>query len=93
MGLLKQIHLFLLNLFRKIRDDQMKHSDHACPRRFPPDTYYIGQLKYIASLFPEKLIYAFIFTDDPQPDKIAAKYKDALNNPKIYFDYRKNQNS
>ena len=73
--------------------DQMKHSDHSCPRRFPPDTYYIGQLKYIASLFPEKLIYAFIFTDDPQPDKIAAKYREALNNPKILFDYRKNQNT
>ncbi len=74
-------------------DYKIQHSDHACPRRFPPDAYYIGQLKYIASLFPEKLIYAFLFTDDPQPDKIAAKYSEALNNPKISFDYRKNQNS
>ena len=34
-----------------------------------------------------------IFTDDPSPEKIAAKYEAALNNPQIEIGYRKENNS
>lgn len=68
------------------------YEDKNYPTRFPPDRYYIKQLEYIANLFPDKDIYAHIFTDDPSPELIAQKYKATLNNPRIAFGYRQQDN-
>lgn len=67
-------------------------ADKEYPTRFPPDTYYIRALEYMAQLFPERLIYAYIFTDDPNPELIISKYRERINNPRITFDCRKSQN-
>ena len=34
------------------------------PLKFPPDSFYIAQLRTIAEIFKDKKIYTYIFTDD-----------------------------
>lgn len=72
------------------KDDQWV--DKVWPTRFPSDIYYIEQLKVLAELHPDKMLYVHIFTDDPMPAKIAEKYKVILNNPRIQFGYRTENN-
>ncbi len=67
--------------------------DQDYPERFPPDTFYVDQLKYVLDLYPEKKVYAHIFTDDPSPHLIAQKYERILNNPRLTFGYRTSDNS
>ncbi len=68
---------------------QHTHVDVGYPEKFPPDEFYIEQIAYLANLFPTQPIYAYIFTDDKNPQRLVDKYKQALNNPRITFDYRK----
>lgn len=63
------------------------------PLRFPPDQFYIDQLKVISDMFAPQLLYVHIFTDDPEPQKIVDKYSVALNNPRIVFGCRTKNNS
>lgn len=69
------------------------YADKEWPMRFAPDSYYIEQLKVLAELHPDKKLYVHIFTDDPAPENIAAKYKAALDNPRIQFGYRAESNT
>lgn len=62
--------------------------DDYYPFKCVDDNFYISSIKKISELFPNKSIYIYIFTDDKNPEKIAEKYKNALNNPLITFDYR-----
>lgn len=77
-----------------IDDDSNENSyaDKRWPTRFPPDAYYIKQLEALALLHPNKQLYVHIFTDDPAPEKIAQKYEAALNNPRMQFGYRLEDN-
>lgn len=74
-------------------DWRERYIDRAYPTKFPPDSYYITLLKYIANLYPEKQIYAHIFTDDPSPELIVAKYTEAVDNPNMVFGYRNDKNT
>ncbi len=67
--------------------------DRAYPRRFAPDTYYIESLQYLLEVFSDQHIYVYIFTDDPQPELIAQKYKEAVNSSRLTFGYREEKNS
>ncbi len=71
------------------RSPKPKFSDRIWPLKFPPDQYYIDQIKKIAQRFKNKKIYVFIFTDHKQPKEIAIKYQNSINNPLITFDYRR----
>ena len=44
--------------------------DKVFPTRFPPDTYYIEQIRTLMLLNPDKKFYIHIFTDDPAPNKL-----------------------
>ena len=67
--------------------------DIVFPFKFPPDSFFIAQLKKISEAFDHKPIYAYIFTDDQNPKRLADKYAQALNLNNITFDYRKRGNS
>ena len=73
--------------------DESQCADKIWPTRFPSDLYYIEQLKALIRMHSDKKIYVHLFTDDPSPEKIAAKYEAALNNPQVHFGYRKENNS
>ena len=64
-----------------------------CPLRFVPEEFFIDQIERLTLMFPEDNLYVYIFTDHPEPEKLACKFKKALNNPRITFDYRKSGNS
>lgn len=55
------------------------------PLRFPPDTYYIEQIKKISEMFKKKNLYIHLFTDDKNPSLLVEKYKNKLNLPNIEF--------
>jgi hypothetical protein len=46
----------------------------SMPTKFPPDKYYTNAIKFLAEQNKGKKIYAFIFTDDPNPQAIVDKY-------------------
>lgn len=58
------------------------------PLRFPQDSYYIACLKKICFLFPDRPMYAFVFTDDPDPAQIVDKFKEKLGDLPISFGCR-----
>lgn len=53
------------------------------PLKFPPDNYYIDQIKLIAEIYKDKPIYVHIFTDALQPQNIVKSFSEALKNPRI----------
>ena len=72
-------------------DNQMLKETH--PLRFTPEKILIAQVKrLIKMLNNEKNIYLHIFTDHPQPQKLIKKFKKQLNNPRITFGYREENN-
>ena len=62
------------------------------PLKFPPDSYYIQQIERIARIFKEYSLYVYILTDDKKPVNIVKKYRKAIHNPHVCFDYRRTKN-
>lgn len=63
------------------------------PIKFPPDSFYIDQLKKISEIFEHKKIYAFVFTDDKNPGAIVDCFKKGLlGYDNITFNWRKEGN-
>lgn len=65
----------------------------AYPEKFPPHSFYISSLRKISRKYAHTPIYAYIMTDDPNPEAIAELYRKELPLRKnIIFDYRKELN-
>lgn len=75
------------------KNPDVSFADEDYPTRFAPDSYFIDQLRFVLDKFPHENLYVHIFTDDPRPDLIAAKYEQALANSRLTFGYRKDGNS
>jgi hypothetical protein len=58
----------------------------------PFDEYYINAIKHIADLLDGVPLYAFVFTDDENPQELVEKIQAAVNRSSIEFDYRKEEN-
>ncbi|MEI8365372.1 MAG: putative sugar O-methyltransferase [Parachlamydiaceae bacterium] len=58
------------------------------PLKFPPDEYYIEQLKSISKIFRDEKIYVYILTDDSNPVAIKDKYAAEVCNENMVFDSR-----
>jgi hypothetical protein len=68
---------------------QNHFSDYMWPVKFPPDQYYIDQIKELAKMLPGKNLLMYLFTDDPNPEGIVARYSTALlEYPRIIFSCR-----
>ena len=63
-----------------------------CPLRFAPDEFFIDQIARIAEMFPEQNLYVHIFTDHQNPLFLKQKFEKALNNPRITFGCRTQDN-
>jgi len=75
------------------RDPRQAYTDWVFPLKCPPDEFYMSALKTLSELFHDRPIYAYLFTDDPNPEKFAQKYALFLNKPNITFDWRKQGNT
>jgi hypothetical protein len=63
------------------------------PLKFPPDTFYIEQIRRIHAHFRGRPLYVFVFTDDPFPDQIVKQFKEQLRDLNVSFGYRKEGNT
>src|SRR5438309_6413429 len=63
-----------------------------CPLRFASDEFFIDQIARLADMFKEENLYVYIFTDHQNPTKLKKKFQKALQNPRITFDCRINDN-
>lgn len=65
------------------------YQDKDNPLKFPPEQYYINQIKRISKILSHKPIYLFIFTDDQNPLLLCKRIKKNVNLENITFDCRK----
>lgn len=62
-----------------------EHMKAALPLKFPPDSYYIEQIRRLTTIFKNQPLYIFILTDDRDPWALVRTYREALNNPLLEF--------
>ncbi len=82
-----------IDAVRKYISKKNNFSDYLWPIKFPPDQYYIDQLKELSSMLPGKNLLVYLFTDDPNPEAIMERYSNQLkDHPRIIFSYRQKGN-
>ncbi len=69
------------------------YADRLWPIKFPPDEYYIAQLKRLSELVNDQPLYVYIFTDDKNPRRLVNKYQQALQKSNITFGCRDSGNA
>lgn len=69
--------------------DATKYADCQLPLKFPPDEFYIDQIRFISQLLEDRLLYVYIFSDDRHVPALVEKYQQAVNKKNIVFDYYK----
>ena len=74
------------------RKPNYQYEDVKWPTKFPPDSYYIEQIKYLSDYFDDSPLHVHIFTDDKNPARIMNKYKKAISLPNITYSCRKKGN-
>lgn len=63
------------------------------PLKFPPLSFYCNALRKLSNYYGHAPLYAFILTDDANPEQIAKKIKNQLPcRDNITFDWRKSAN-
>ena len=61
----------------------------AQPRRFPPNSYYVGQIRKITQLFKGLPLYFHIFSDSSDTEKIVALYRRRIKSKNVSFGFSK----
>lgn len=59
--------------------------------KFPPEQYYLDQIKKLYNDLNKKPLYIQIFTDDKNPLVLFERIKKSINEPNIQFHYKDNQ--
>jgi hypothetical protein len=80
---------YLSKTIRTIDKTDVKklHADERYPNKFPPDQFYIDQLRLLSDLLDNQLMYVYLFTDYKDPQRLVNIYKLALRRPNITFAY------
>ena len=73
--------------------EMRRFADKRHPLRFPPEQFYVDQLKQLADDYPNQQLYVFIFSDEKNLKALCNRLKIAVNNKNITFDYRKDDPS
>ncbi len=69
-----------------------KFADKRFPLKFPPNSFYIEQIKRMSELVDNQPMYVHIFTDSADPETIANLFREHVNNPNIEFGCRSKGN-
>jgi hypothetical protein len=67
--------------------------DKIHPNKFPPEQYYVNQLKKLSELLHDAPLFAYIFTDDPMPQELIQRFEKAVNKKNIVFATREKENN
>lgn len=71
-----------------------QYADQQWPTKFPPDQFYIDQLRMMRKLIAaEKKMIIYLFTDDRDPEKLAKRYQEKLSDIPLVWRYRTTGNS
>lgn len=62
------------------------------PLRWLPDSYYIEQIKKIAETYSTEKLYIYLFTDHDKPLEIIENYRKIINNQRIIWKCREQDN-
>ncbi len=62
--------------------------DQSSPRKFPPNSFFIEQLKHMSELLEDQPLYVHIFTDSSRPEYFAELLKKEVNKSNIIYGYR-----
>lgn len=73
--------------------EKRRFADKRHPLRFPPEQFYVDQLKKLTNDYPDQQLYVFIFSDEKNLKALCNRLKLAVNNKNITFDYRKDDPS
>jgi len=68
------------------------YADERWPLKFPPEQYYVNQIKRISELFNDAPLFVYIFTDDRNPLKLVKRIKRAVKKSNITFSCRNRGN-
>ncbi len=66
--------------------------DCVFPLKFPPEQYYVDQIKELAHQLDYQPLYVFIFTDHPNPSVLTYRIKRAVGLPNITYGCRQGSN-
>ncbi len=61
--------------------------------KFPPEQYYVEQIKNLSDFLNDVPLYVYIFTDDPEPVQLTKRVDDAVNKENIVFACRTSKNT
>lgn len=67
-----------------------KPDDQAHPLKFPPNSFFIEQLKRMSELLEDQPLYVHIFTDSPRPEYFAMLLEKEVNKANITYGFRRN---
>ena len=76
---------------RKANGDTSDDSEMAL-LKYPPDEFYINQIKRLSEKFKSRPMYVYIFTNHRNPGVIGKAFQEAANAPHITFDWRRTGN-
>jgi len=83
---------YYLNQFMVSKKVDYAYSDIRFPKKFPPEQYYIDQIKMLSKMLNDQPLFVYIFTDDANPKRIVNKFNEILQKPNITFGYRESDN-
>lgn len=85
-------HNYSLHMPKDVRD--CKHQDIFRPLKSLPEQYYIDQINFLLTSFPQEKFFIYLFTDASNPAQIAKKIHSYLIDPKrVTFESRKGEHS
>ncbi len=61
------------------------YRDYSFPLKFPPEQYYIDQIKMLSTVLGDVPIYVHLFTDDQSPNRLLETIKVNCNKKNIWF--------
>ncbi len=70
-----------------------KNIDKLHPNKFPPEQYYVNQIKKLSELLHDAPLFVYIFTDDPMPQELIKRFEKAVNKKNIVFATRETENN
>lgn len=70
-----------------------EHTFRHAALKFPQDNFFIAEIRELLKRFPDKQLYVYLFTDDPEPLLIKEKFKKAFECEPITFDCRVGKNA
>lgn len=87
---LKSVQIYDLNNIRttQYNNRSKTHMDLDFPEKFPPEQFFIDQVKYLSEHFNHKPIYLFIFTDEKDVGSLVARLSHEIDLSNITYEYR-----